>query len=283
MVREFGWYPGIADRIYWRPHGLSDVSRLQRMFAGCEVVIHAAAAKIVHAHPDESDGLDYTNNLGTQNVVQAATAAGVSRVLVISSDKAVAPENDYGKSKASAESYAIGYNATSWSKGTRISCLRYGNVIGSTSSVAVKWREAVAVGQPLNISDPRMTRFWVTMPQAVDHVLNAVAMMRGGEIFAPHLPAASITTLAQAICGPDYAYDITGIRPGGEKLHEQLLSEDDVRRTVKWRGYYIVMPSKRTWDATPWPGAPIPEDTLYRSDVWANQLTPESMKALIDA
>lgn len=279
LIREFGAYPGIADRVYW--HDLSSIDRLVRTFTGCEVVIHAAAAKVVGAHPDEPEGLMWTNVEGTANVLQACEHAGVRKVLVISSDKAVHPCNCYGISKAKAEHLAVTANAHAWPKGTRVSAIRYGNVASSTGSVSVKWREAVEAQQPIAISDPRMTRFWLTLPQAVDHVLQAVSMMRGGEIFVPHLPAAPITRLAEAICGPDYPYTVTGIRPGGEKLHEQLLSEDDVRRTVTWRGYYVVTPSMRTWDATPWPGIPIAEDTLYRSDVWPDQLSVDQMKALI--
>lgn len=279
LTRDFAWYPGIADRIYW--HDLSRVDRLARTFAGCEVVVHAAAAKVVGAHPDEPEGLLETNVEGTRNVLDAAERAGVRKVLVISSDKAVQPTNAYGMSKAHAEQLAVSVNAHSWPKGMRVSAIRYGNVASSTGSVSVKWREAVATHTPITISDPRMTRFWLTLPQAVDHVLNAVALMRGGEVFVPYLPAAPITTLAQAICGPDYPYVVTGIRPGGEKLHESLLSEDDVRRTVQWGAWYVVTPSMRTWDGTPWPGDPIPADTVYRSDVWPAQMDVDGMRALI--
>lgn len=281
LIQAFGWYPGLADRVYW--HDLSSVDRLTRTFAQCEVVIHAAAAKVVGAHPDEPEGLMWTNVEGTANVIAAAERAGVRKLLVISSDKAVQPTNAYGVSKAKAEQLAVSANAHCWPKGTRIAAIRYGNVASSTGSVSVKWREAVERGQPLEISDPRMTRFWLTLPQAVDHVLHAVSTMRGGEIFAPHLPAAPITRLAEAICGPDYPYVVTGIRPGGEKLHESLLSEDDVRRTVRWRGYYVVTPSMRTWDSTPWPGEPVPSDLVYRSDTWPHQLDVEGMKALLES
>lgn len=281
LTRDFGAYPGIADRIYW--HDLSDVHRLERTFARCEVVIHAAAAKVVGAYPDEPEGLQRTNVHGTDHVIQAACRAGVRKVLFISSDKAVQAENAYGMSKAVAEQLAISANAYTWPQDTRVSAIRYGNVASSTGSVSVKWREAAAAKAPITISDPRMTRFWLTLPQAVDHVLNAVSMMRGGEVFVPHLPAAPITTVAEALCGPGYAYTVTGIRPGGEKLHESLLSDDDVRRTVRWRDFYVVTPSMRTWDSTPWPGTPIPDDTVYRSDVWSEQLSVDAMRALVTA
>lgn len=242
LTRDFGWYPGLADRIYW--HDLSDIDRLERTFAKCEIVIHAAAAKVVGAYSDEPEGLLQTNVIGTENVIKAAWRAGVQKVLVISSDKAVQPTNAYGMSKAKAEQITVSANAYTQRQNTRCAAIRYGNVCGSTESVTVKWLAAMARGESIQLTDPRMTRFWLTLPQAVDHVLRAVEMMRGGEIFVPHLPAAKITTLAQAICGPDHPYTVTGIRPGGEKLHESLLSEDDIRRTVKWRGFYVVTPSK---------------------------------------
>lgn len=278
MVREFGHYHGIADRIYW--HDLSDVDRLERTFAGCEVVIHAAAAKVVGAHPDEPEGLLQTNVVGTQNVLKAAERAGVRKVMVISSDKATSPTNAYGMSKAKAEQIAVAANAHSWPKGCRISAIRYGNVIGSTGSVVVKWREAIANGESLSVSDERMTRFWITIEQAVDFVLNAMSMMRGGEVFAPIIPAAPITRLAEAL-GNVLPYRVTGIRPGGEKLHESMLTEDEVRRALKWRGFYLIQPSLRTWDSTPWPGERVPEDLEYRSDSWPLQLSVEAMREMV--
>lgn len=280
LVADFGAYPGITDRIYWHAAGLADVDRLTRTFRGCEVVIHAAAAKVVGAHPDEAEGLDYTNVEGTKNVIAAAELAGVRKLLVISSDKAVQPTNAYGKSKAAAEELAVTANAHTWHGMLRVSALRYGNVAGSQGSVLLKWRQALAAGEPLEVSDPRMTRFWITLEQAVEFVMRAVEMMRGGEIFAPHIPAAPITTMAEAIGGHP-PYRVTGIRPGGEKLHESMLSEDEVRRALRWRGFYVVPPALRTWDATPWPGEPVPADLLYRSDVWPWQLTCDDMRALL--
>lgn len=279
LTREFGHYPGITDRIYW--HDLGDIDRLERTFTGCEMVVHAAAAKVVGAHPDEPEGLLRTNAIGTENVIKAAERAGVRKLLVISSDKAVQPTNAYGISKAKAEQIAVAANAHSWPRGCRVSALRYGNVIGSTNSVTLHWRAAAAAGRPLTLSDPRMTRFWVTLEQAVEFVLRALEMMRGGEIFVPHIPAAPILTLAEAITVGPLIYVETGIRPGGEKLHESMLSEDEVRRARRWRGFYVVPPALRTWDATPWPGEPVPADLLYRSDVWSWQLSCDDMRALL--
>ena len=280
MIARWGHYSGITDRIYW--HDLSDIDQLETTFRRCEVVVHAAAAKVVGSHADEPVGLERTNVIGTQNVLKAAERAGVRRVLVVSSDKAVQPTNAYGVSKAAAEALAIAHNVHSYPRDTRVSCIRYGNVLGSTGSVVPLFQAAVAAGRPITISDVRMTRFWLTLPQAVEHVLHAVAVMRGGEVFVPDLPAAPLVRVAEAVCGPGYPSVITGIRPGGEKLHEQLLGEDDVRRTVWWRGYYVVTPGAiRTWDATPWPGEPVAEDLLYGSDVWHRQLSGEQIRELL--
>lgn len=278
LTREFGSYPGITDRIYW--HDLSSVERLERTFTGCEVVIHAAAAKVVGAHPDEGEGLHATNVEGTRNVLDAAERAGVRKVLVISSDKAVQPTNAYGISKAEAEQMAVKANAHAWPRGCRISVLRYGNVLASNGSVVQRWRSQIANCEWLQVSDERMTRFWVTLDQAVEFVLQAVSMMRGGEIFVPNIPAAPITLLAEALGGKP-PYRVTGIRPGGEKLHESMLSEDEVRRALQWRGFYVVPPAMRTWDSTPWPGVPVPETLEYRSDCWPWRLDVEGMRALL--
>ena len=279
MIARWGHYPGIADRIYW--HDLSDIDQLEQTFRRCEVVVHAAAAKVVGAHPDEPVGLKRTNITGTHNVLKAAERAGVRRVLVISSDKAVQPTNAYGVSKAYAEAIAVAHNVHSWPRDTRVSAIRYGNVLGSTGSVVPVFQAAVAKQRPIHLSDVRMTRFWLTLPQAVGHVLHAVSVMRGGEVFVPMLPAAPLVRVAEAVCGKGYPQIITGIRPGGEKLHEQLLGEDDVRRTKLWRGYYVVMPSSRTWDGTPWPGELVSPDLLYRSDVWPQQLSVEEIRRLL--
>ncbi len=279
LVKDFGWYPGLRDRVY--AGDVRDPHRLSEMFAGCEVVVHAAARKVVTAHADEPTELLKTNVYGTQNVIDACLEAGVRKLLFISSDKAVQPENIYGTSKMYGEHLIVSGNAKTWPKGLRMSALRYGNCLGSTGSVVVHWRNLIANGQPVPISDARMTRFWVRLEQAADFVMRAVEMMRGGEVFVPNLPAAPITLLAQALGAEGLTF--TGIRPGGEKLHESLLSPSEVRRTKEWRGFYVVPPfdEMRTWDATPWPGVPVPETLSYTSNVWPWQLDVDGMRALL--
>lgn len=278
LNQKFGWHHGIRIMA----GDIREPSRLSDMFHGCDVVVHAAARKVVSAHPDEPEEMLRTNIQGTMNVIEAAQRAGVHKVLVISSDKAVRAENVYGVSKAMMEHLAINANGRTWPQGLRISAIRYGNVLASTGSVLVNWNERITKKQPLPMSDLRMTRFWLTLPQAVGYVLKAIENMRGGEIFVPILPAAPITRLAEALTtNPTYA--VTGIRPGGEKLHEELLSPSEIRRAVKRNGLYVVPPyqSSMSWDANPWIGEAVPTDLTYNSETWGWQLTVPDMRALV--
>jgi UDP-N-acetylglucosamine 4,6-dehydratase len=287
LQREFGWHPGF--RVF--AGDVRDEPRMEDIFHGCEVVVHAAARKVVTAHPDEPEELLKTNVLGTQNVIHAARQAGIRKLLFISSDKAVRAENVYGVSKAMAEHLAIMANARTIAKGLRIGVVRYGNVLGSTGSVLPLWRAQKAAGQLLTLSDRRMTRFWITLPQAVDLVLLALSNLRGGEIVVPHIPAAPIATLLRTVLedddghGPDPITE-TGIRQGGEKLHEELLSAAEVLRAVRRGATYVVPPFQNAdmWDAAPWVGEPVAPDLAYRSDVWPWQLTvPEMRNLLLEA
>lgn len=289
LQEQFGWHPAL--RVY--AGDVRDADRLVDIFHGCEAVVHAAARKVVTAHPDEAEEMLKTNILGSQNVIRAAKLAGVQKLIVVSSDKAVRAENVYGVSKAMMEHLAINANARSLGFGLRCAVVRYGNVLGSTGSVVVKWREQKQQGVPITVANPTMTRFWITMPQAVDLIQYALANVRGGEIIVPHLPAAPISVLAAAVVGEDYPWkDLTdvpmesgGIRQGGEKLNEELLSAAEVRRAIYRHKYYIVPPYQHgeMWDARPWLGAPVPPSMLYRSDVWSEQATAEDLSALLDA
>lgn len=289
LQEEFGWHPGF--RVY--AGDVRDAGRLQDILEGCEAVIHAAARKVVTGHPDEPEEMLKTNVLGTLNMLEAARRAGCGKFVLVSSDKAVRAENVYGVSKALAEHLTVMANARTFGGGLRCGAVRYGNVVGSTGSVAVKWRQQAAEGRPLTISDKRMTRFWITLDQAVALVLNAVSGLRGGEIVVPDLPAAPITVLAQAIAGDDVRFcpldDVPSEagtyspRQGGEKLHEELLSATEARRALAYNGRFVVPPFQHSemWDAKPWLGEPVGEDFVYRSDVWRTQLTVEQMRELI--
>lgn len=277
---EFSWHPGF--RVY--AGDVRDPGRLADILHGCEYLVHAAARKVVTGHPDEAEEMVKTNLLGTANVVEAARTAGVGRFLFISSDKAVHAESQaYGLSKALAERVVIAANARTFSRGLRLSVLRYGNCLASTGSVVVKWREQIARGEALDVSDERMTRFWLSVDQAIEFIMTSLRIMRGGEVIVPHVPAAPLLRLAEAVVGADLKYVVSGIRNGGEKLHEQLLSADEARRALRFQGLYVVppdVPADLRWDSSPWQGVPVDPQLLYRSDVW-EQATSDDLKRLI--
>ena len=234
-----------------------DRERLEQVFDGCEAVIHAAALKRVEQGTYSPGELIKTNILGTVNVIAAAAAAGVRRVLVISSDKCVEPVNFYGMTKAVAEGYAVQANSYVYPRGCRVACVRYGNVLGSRGSVVHVWRHQLRAGQPVTITAPGMTRFILTLPQAAAFCLTALeGSFEGGEVFVPRLPAARLLDLCQAVigvpvgAGPGPAVRYTGLRPGGEKCHEALLSHEEPARTW-WDGArFVVLPSFHPWRAS---------------------------------
>lgn len=283
LAAEFAWHPGV--RVF--AGDVRDERRLVDLFHGCEVVIHAAARKVVTAHPDEPEELLKTNILGTQAVIEAARQARVQKLVLVSSDKAVAAENVYGVSKAMGEHLAVMANARTFPQGLRIGVVRYGNVLGSTGSVLPYWRKLAAEGKPLPVSDVLMSRFWITLPDAVTLVLDVVANLRGGEIVVPHLPAAPIIVLAQTVLPNGVSRDSfteLGIRPGGEKLHESLLSDSEVRRAVRCGDTYLIPPfqHEHMWDNRPWLGTPVDSALVYRSDVWPWQLDVTEMRKLTE-
>ena len=268
---------------------VGDVQKEHEMtqaFRGCEAVIHAAALKRVDS-VGEVDELDDVNVQGTRAVISAAVKAGVGRVLFVSSDKACQPQNSYGASKLMAEYHAIYCNAKTYPQGTAVSVVRYGNVLGSNGAVVGIWRKAVADGVPIQVTDPRVTRFWLTLLTAVQIVQRALWAMTGGEVFVPNLPACELVNLAHAIGGEDYPCELLNRRrPGGEKLHEQLLNEEEVTRTL-WRpdiGLYVVCPPQesRTWSGVPYVGEPISPNLVYRSDVWPHRLSVGDLRAMLE-
>lgn len=266
---------------------LGDVRDRQRLavaFRGVETVVHAAALKRVDAGAYSPSEMKATNVDGTMNVVDMAIQEGVRRVVVVSSDKGVAPTNIYGKSKSLAEDLAINANSYGYAAGTHICAVRYGNVLGSRGSVIGLWRDQLARGEPLTVTDPRMTRFVMTIEQAVDLVLHAIGAMIGGEVFVPLLPSAQILALARAVANNDHVrYECVGMRAGGEKLSEALLNEEEPSRTRLLRGHYVVTPSHHEWvGGQPWPGEALARDFVYRSDGPTQRfLTADELRALL--
>lgn len=280
LAKDFGWHPGFKAYA----GDVRDAARLIDIFTGCECIIHAAARKIVSSQFDEPHEMHLTNVIGTINVLRAARSAGVQKLLFISSDKAVHPCNVYGASKMMAEQLVIAENARTFVHGLRCGVIRYGNVLGSTGSVVRVWRARVAAGLPLQLSHHDMTRFWLPLDTAVDLVLRAVDDLRGGEVFVPRLRAAPVRRLLEAVAN-DTAVRIeqTGIRPGGEKMHEVLISEDEARRAVR-RNDWIVVPPPDTaelWDRAPWIGEPVGASFRYASDTWDDEWTVDELRALL--
>jgi UDP-N-acetylglucosamine 4,6-dehydratase len=217
-----------------------DAGRLNRAMDGVHVVIHAAALKqIVAAEYNPIEAVK-TNILGAVNVIDAAIDRGVEKVVGVSTDKAVYPINLYGATKLAAEKLFVHGNAYSGSRGTRFSCVRYGNVVGSRGSIVPLFERLKSSGK-LPITDPRMTRFWITLDQAVELILTCIREMKGGEIFVPKIPSMKVTDLAQALA-PEAEWNVVGIRPG-EKLKEYLISSEEARYTRDCGSYYAIEPT----------------------------------------
>ncbi len=251
---------------------IRDLERLKMALRGVDYVVHAAALKQVDTA--EYNPMEYvkTNILGSENVIQASIDAGVKKVVALSTDKASSPVNLYGATKLTADKLFISSNHYAVDGGTRFSVVRYGNVMGSRGSVIPFFRRLAAAGEPIPITDARMTRFWITLPQAVDFVINSFRDMSGGELYVPRIPSMKVVDLAEAIAPGAKLVDI-GIRPG-EKLHEEMISMEDARRTIRQADRYVVEPTLALWggfkEAV---GDAVPEDFAYTSDnndLWLN-------------
>ena len=256
-----------------------DADRLKRAMEGVDIVIHAAALKQVPACEYNPLEAVKTNIHGAQNVIDAAIDAGVNKVVALSTDKAVNPVNLYGATKLCAEKIIIQGNSYSGPRGTRFSCVRYGNVIGSRGSVIPLFRAQKKTGE-ITITDKRMTRFWLTLDQAVDLVFNALCHMQGGEIFVPKIPSMKVIDLARAVA-PECKIGVIGIRPG-EKLHEILVTEEDGRNTITYNDMYIIMPNYHWWNRQKYKiGTKLPEGFTYKSDKNDKWLTVKDLKKII--
>ncbi len=256
-----------------------DVGRLQRALAGVTVVVHAAALKQVPACEYNPFEAIQTNIMGGRNVIDAAIDQGVRRVLALSTDKAVNPINLYGATKLCAEKVFVQANAYAGAQDSRFSCARYGNVVGSRGSVIPIFLEQRKRGR-ITVTDPRMTRFWLTLDQGVRLVVRCIEQMHGGEIFVPKIPSMRIMDLAETIA-PDCAIECIGIRPG-EKLHEVLVSEDEARNTLETEDMYIIQPAHSWWRRENWVNAtPLPEGFRYASDNNEAWLTARDLRNLI--
>jgi UDP-N-acetylglucosamine 4,6-dehydratase len=257
-----------------------DKERLYRAFHGVDYVIHAAALKQVPAAEYNPFEAVKTNVLGAQNVINVAIDRGVKKVIALSTDKAANPINLYGATKLCSDKLFIAGNSYVGRDSTIFSVVRYGNVAGSRGSVIPFFLKCRKNGV-LPITDPRMTRFWITLEQGVDFVLNCLEAMVGGELFVPKLPSMNIMDLAKVIA-PECKTDIIGIRPG-EKLHEVMVPKDDARRTIEYADHYIIQPDFDFWGRrfTNNSGKAVPEEFEYNSGDNPWMLTPEEMGEIV--
>jgi UDP-N-acetylglucosamine 4,6-dehydratase len=256
-----------------------DAQRLDRAFSGVTVVVHAAALKQVPACEYNPFEAIQTNIMGGRNVVDAAINRGVRRILALSTDKAVNPINLYGATKLCAEKMFVQANAYSGAQDTRFSCVRYGNVLGSRGSVVPVFLEQRKRGK-ITITDPRMTRFWITLDQGVRFVVRCIEQMHGGEIFIPKIPSMKLVEMAEALA-PGCEVESIGIR-AGEKLHEVLLSEDESRNALEADDMYVIQPAHSWWRKANWKQArPLPDGFRYTSENNSQWLTTEDLYELI--
>ncbi len=258
--------------IRWFVGDIRDRERMRVACQGVDVVIHAAALKRIDSIINESIELDKTNIGGTVNVLHAAMEAGVRKVLFVSSDKACMPTNAYGASKMMAECHAVGFNAYSMPRGMAVSVVRYGNVAKSTGSIYHIWKKCIELGQALPLTDIKMTRFHITLSQAVEFCISSLMRMQGGEIFVPNLKSYVLTNLGIAMieCSEykniSEMFELTGLRPGGEKLSERMLSDEEINRTLWQQDRYVIVPAHRTWTNAPYQGSILDKDPRLESD-----------------
>lgn len=273
MMKEFGDDSALRFFI----GDVRDGERLRRAMGRVDTVIHAAAMKQVPACEYNPIEAIKTNVHGAENIINAAVDTGVENVLALSTDKAVNPVNLYGATKLVAEKLFVQGNVYDPGQ-TRMSCVRYGNVLGSRGSVVPLFREQRKTGR-ITVTDKNMTRFWLTLQQGVDFVLTSTEQMRGGEIFVPRVPSMRIMDLVEAVA-PECEVETIGIRPG-EKLHEVLLSEDEARHAKNIGDRYLIEPEHDFWASSKRDGTPLPTGFSYRSDNNTEWLRPEQLQDLL--
>jgi len=264
-----------------------DAERLTQAMKGIDFVIHAAALKQIPAAEYNPIECIKTNIHGAENVIKAALENNVERVIALSTDKAANPINLYGATKLASDKLFVAANNISGGHPTLFSVVRYGNVVGSRGSVVPFFKRLLANGaKELPITDKRMTRFWITLPQGVDFVWKSLQRMHGGEIFVPKIPSVRITTLAESLA-PSLPLRVVGIRPG-EKLHEVMCPADDSHLTLEFHDHFVIRPSIRFYgtdidyqvNGLGETGAAVPPDFEYSSGKNDWFLTVEELRKL---
>lgn len=264
-----------------------DLYRLRQAMRGIDYVIHAAALKQVPAAEYNPMECIKTNIHGAQNVINAAIENEVEKVIALSTDKAANPINLYGATKLVSDKLFVAANNIAGGHKTRFSVVRYGNVVGSRGSVVPFFKKLLAQGSTeLPVTDAKMTRFWITLPQGIQFVLKSFERMQGGEVFVPKIPSSKITDLAEAIA-PGTPIKIIGIRPG-EKLHEIMCPADDSHLTLEFHDHYVIKPTITFFAPVNYSincldecGVPVEQGFEYNSGTNPHFLTVEELRGLI--
>lgn len=271
----------------WFIGDVRDLERLRQAFEGVDTVIHAAALKHVPVAEYNPMECIKTNINGAHNVITAAIEKEVKQVVALSTDKAANPVNLYGATKLASDKLFVAANNIVGRRDTRFSVVRYGNVVASRGSVVPVFQKLIEDGATeLPITDPRMTRFWITLTEGVDFVLKAFERMQGGEIFVPKIPTARVVDIAAAMA-PHLPHRIVGIRPG-EKLHEVMCPADDAHLTLEFHDHFVIRPSITFLKEPDFArnrlgeiGRPTPDGFVYESSTNPAILTVEEIRRLL--
>ncbi len=284
MVQK--WSPAKYPCLEYVLGDVRDKDRLMRVFEGVDYVVHAAALKQVPAAERNPEEYIKTNVIGAMNIIDAAINNKVKKVAALSTDKACNPVNLYGATKLCSDKLFVAANGAEAARhNTRFLVVRYGNVMGSRGSVIPFFQERAQTGV-LPITDGNMTRFWITLDQAVHFVIMSLSRAKGGEIFVPRIPSMKIVDLAKAV-DPNCKQEIVGIRPG-EKIHETLLSEDEARSAVQFKECFIVQHNgnlrkslSENMGSGSNKGQPCPDGFGYSSDTNTEWMMVEDLRSLV--
>lgn len=268
------------ERLRFLIGDVRDRERLSRAFRGVDLVVHAAALKQVPVCEYNPFEAVQTNVIGSENVVAAAIENEVPKSIALSTDKAVNPVNLYGATKLCAEKIMGQGNAYVGDLSVSFASVRYGNVVGSRGSVIPVFVKQAQEGQ-LTITDDAMTRFWITLPQAVSFVLACAERMRGGEVFVPKIPSMRVLDIAEAIA-PGVPRTIIGVRPG-EKIHEVLITADEARHAVAFEDHFAIRPAFQFWQEDYPQGEELPPGFRYASDTNDDWLTVDELREMVGA
>jgi len=258
-----------------------DQQRMRRALDGVDYVVHAAALKQVPTGEYNPIELIRTNIMGAAHLIDAAIDKGVAKVVALSTDKAANPINLYGATKLCSDKLFVAGNSYAGAHPTRFCVVRYGNVVGSRGSVIPFFRKMAKTGT-VPITDPRMTRFWITLDHGVELVWKAFEVMHGGETFVPKIPSMNVVDLAEVVA-PGCKHKLVGVRPG-EKLHEVMVPVDEARNTVETEDMYVILPAFKAWDGDDsWAAYPkVPDGFCYSSDSNPWKLDREELTRMVE-